>query len=111
MVLCSPTSQLMHWVLPGPAQHLLDGVPYYLLCEVSDSASLPNVEVDTGECRVAEAAEENPVEALHHRLKAGNLLLHLHGQDLTGDFTLARLSPDSHIWRFSVGHPVAHSIA
>ncbi|SMB98613.1 hypothetical protein SAMN00120144_3824 [Hymenobacter roseosalivarius DSM 11622] len=110
MVLCSPTRQLMHWVLPGPAQRLLDGLPYYLLCEAAASVSLPNVEVDTGECTVAEAREENLSEALDHCVEAGHLLLRLHGRNLEGDFTLARLSPDSHIWRFSVGHAAPHSV-
>ena len=109
MALCSPTGQLMHWVLPGPAQRLLIEVPYYYLCEASDSASLPEVEVDTGECTIDQAPEESPTEALRHCVEAGHLQLHLHGRSLEGDFTLARLSSNSHIWRFSLGHSVPHT--
>ncbi|WP_133272410.1 hypothetical protein [Hymenobacter radiodurans] len=109
LALCSPTSQLMHWVLPGRAQQLLDGLPYYLLCESPTSAPLPHVEVDRGECRIAEAKQENLPAALHQCIEAGHLLLHLRGSNLTGAFTLTRRSPDSHIWRFSVGHYVPHA--
>jgi hypothetical protein len=96
----------MHWVLPGPAQRLLDGLPFYYLCEAADSAPLPDVEVDTGECTVAQTPEESATEALHHHVELGHLLLQLYGRNLKGSFALSRLSPDSHIWRFSVGHSV-----
>lgn len=101
----------MHWVLPGAAQRLLDGLPYYLLCEAPASSPLPSHEMDGGECDVGGTQQDSPTQTLDYSIRTGNVQLRLHGQQLQGDFTLARLSPDSHIWRLSVGHPVMQSIA
>lgn len=111
LALYSSTHQLTHWVLPGQAQRLLDGHPYYLLVESPVSSPLPPHEIDTGECTLAGRQLETPTDTLHHRLQTGHLSLHLQGKELRGAFTLTRLGPDSHIWRFSVGHPVPQSVA
>ena len=97
----------MHWVLPGAAQRLLDGLPYYLLCEAPASAALPTHETDGGECDVSGVQQATPTQTLDHGIQAGRVQLRLHGCQLHGDFTLTRLSPDSHIWRLSVEHAVA----
>lgn len=107
LALCSATQQLIHWVLPGAAQRLLDGLPYYLLCEAPAATPLPPHEADEGECNVAGVQQTTPTQTLDCSIQAGCVHLHLHGQQLHGAFTLARLSPDSHIWRLSVGHAVA----
>lgn len=111
LVLCAANHQLIHWVLPGAAQRLLDGLPYYLLCEAPTSSPLPAYEADGGECSVKSSQQATPTQVLEDGIQAGWVQLHLHGQQLHGDFTLARLSSESHIWRLSVGHPVVQSIA
>ena len=110
LALCTPTHQLMHWVLPGKARRLLDGHPYYLLVEAPVSSSLPFYEVDKGECTIAGSQLETPAETLRHRLETGHLTLHMQGQEMQGAFTVARLGPDSHIWRLTLGHPVLQSV-
>jgi hypothetical protein len=107
----SLTQQLTHWVLPGPAQRLMAGQPYYLLCEAPLSWPLPAHQVDSGECTLVTTQEGTMVEDFQQALRSGNLQFHLHGQLLRGAFTLARLGSESSIWRFSVGHSVPYSLA
>jgi hypothetical protein len=109
MALCSPTQQLTHWVLPGPAQRLMDGHPYYLLCEAPLNLPLPPYEVDSGECTMTGTQEAAAPETIEDALQTGQLHFQLHGQEMQGEFTLARLSPQSSIWRFSVGHMVPYT--
>jgi hypothetical protein len=107
MALCSPTQEFMHWFFPGAAQRLLGGVPYYLLCEVPALSPMPKHEVDTGECTMLGEQQEDPAEALNISIQNGLVQVHLQGHELQGDFTLARLSPESHIWRLSADYPTA----